>query len=287
MMSGLPASGKSTAAKELVRASGNAVRLNRDLLRTMLHFDKWSPRNEGDIIEVEKALARFFLNKGKNVIVDDTNLAEYHERMWITIANEMDAKFEKRRVKTSVDECIERDMNRDVNKFVGADVIIQMAMANGLMPPPKKGYVICDLDGTLCDINHRLHYVKGDEKKDWKSFFRGIKDDKLRFEVLDKLKGYENEGYEIVFVSARPDTYRPETEHWLAMHLDDVMDYKTLIMRKGGDRRPDTEVKEEILMKYFEGGKHVHKVFDDRPSVIRMWRSHGLEVEDCGAGIEF
>jgi len=29
------------------------------------------------------------------------------------------------------------------------------------------------------------------------------------------------------------------------------------------------------------------KVYDDRPSVIRMWREKGLEVEDVGAGVEF
>jgi len=33
--------------------------------------------------------------------------------------------------------------------------------------------VIFDLDGTLCDITHRLHFIEGDNK-DWDGFYRGI-----------------------------------------------------------------------------------------------------------------
>lgn len=46
IMRGLPASGKSTKAKELLSV-GNTVRINKDLLRTMLHFDTFTGRNEG------------------------------------------------------------------------------------------------------------------------------------------------------------------------------------------------------------------------------------------------
>lgn len=34
-------------------------------------------------------------------------------------------------------------------------------------------------------------------------------------------------------------------------------------------------------------GLEILKVFDDRPSVIRMWRENGLLVEDVGNGEEF
>lgn len=57
IMQGLPGSGKSTKAEEIVEhdGKGNTVRLNRDLLRTMLHFDKWSGRNEGITKDVRRA----------------------------------------------------------------------------------------------------------------------------------------------------------------------------------------------------------------------------------------
>jgi tRNA uridine 5-carbamoylmethylation protein Kti12 len=45
-MKGLPACGKSTKAEEIIRNAGNTVRINKDLLRTMLHFDKFTHVNE-------------------------------------------------------------------------------------------------------------------------------------------------------------------------------------------------------------------------------------------------
>lgn len=75
MLSGLPASGKSTKAEELVKSMGNAVRVNKDLIRTMLHFDKWSGRNEGITKDIERQVAiQAITRHGMNVIVDDTNL---------------------------------------------------------------------------------------------------------------------------------------------------------------------------------------------------------------------
>ena len=58
-------------------------------------------------------------------------------------------------------------------------------------------------------------------------------------------------------------------------------------MRRGTDKRPDTEVKKQILDTYFPDKSVIHTVIDDRPSVIRMWREQGLKVIDVGEGIEF
>ena len=57
-------------------------------------------------------------------------------------------------------------------------------------------------------------------------------------------------------------------------------------MRASGDYRPDYIVKQEILDANFDKGD-VELVIEDRPSVIRMWKSNGLKVEDVGAGQEF
>jgi len=50
-------------------------------------------------------------------------------------------------------------------------------------------------------------------------------------------------------------------------------------MRKGGDRRPDTIVKHEILRRFFEKKDILFVV--DRPSVVEMWRSEGLVCLQC------
>ncbi len=285
IMRGLPASGKSTKAKEFLE-QGNTVRINKDLLRTMLHFDKKSGPNEGLTRNASRLLAREFLSSGTNVVIDDTNLNPSTLQSWVDLGKELNAKIQHVNIETSVEECLKRNRARGGN--VGDHVIIQMALQRLEYMKGEK-FVVCDLDGTLCDISHRLPFVQNlpeGQKKDWKSFFSAIEFDVLRTEVLDKLLALEEQGSKIIFVSARPDTYRKQTEAWLEKVLKGYPLGFTLIMRDSRDKRDDTLVKSEIYEKFL---KHLNvvKVFDDRPSVIRMWREKGLEVEDVGKGIEF
>lgn len=283
IMQGLPASGKSTRAKEIIERDGNTVRINKDLIRTMLHFDKFNGQNEAKTRAAARALALAFLLEGTNVIIDDTNLNPGTLQSWKDLALKVEAKIQYEKIITPVDECLKRDEARE--KKVGKSVITGMALQYGMYPKPEKGIVICDLDGTLCDIQHRLHHVRKPEgeKKDWKAFFSGIPDDEVRFDVLAMLAGYVGNGYEIFLVSARPDNYRKETEEWLG----DIVPYKALFMRRADDKRPDTDVKKDIFNAYFKDLSIIHTVIDDRPSVIRMWRELGLNVVDVGKGEEF
>ena len=284
MMRGLPASGKSTAAHELLRNSGNMVRVNRDLLREMLHFNKFTGRNEGHSIAAEKALVREYLTHDTSVVVDDCNLGESHRQMWSGIAQECGAKFEVRFIDTHVDICAYHDDQRE--KSVGRQVINSMALQYGLYPQSEKGFVLCDLDGTLCNSAHRLHFVQG-EKKDWNSFHAALSDDTLRASVYTTLCQFIEKGYLIVLVTGRGDEYRESTVRWLEQHVGRTW-YIALFMRPAADHRPDVDIKEKILKKYFiKPGYKIHCVIDDRPKIIRMWRSHGIDVVDVGAGVEF
>lgn len=284
IMRGLPASGKSTRAKEMVAQYKNTVRINKDLLRTMLHFDTYSGINERITQEVEKSIARELLRDGKTIIVDDTNLNPKTRESWKQLAKEEkldeEEEFIVEDMGTPLLTCLIRDASRE--KRVGSHVIYKMALQFTEQLVGMK-VIICDLDGTLCDIKHRLHHVQ-EGKKDWQAFFVGIPKDTLRSEVAKQIhKLQEETKAEIILVSARPENYRTITEEWLQKRS---VPYMTLIMRRAGDKRPDTEVKEEIYEKYLKR-LDIVKVFDDRPSVIRMWREKGLDVEDVGDGIEF
>jgi len=280
MMKGLPASGKSTRAKEIVREGGNFVRINRDLIREMLHFNKFSYRNEGRTINAEKYLAREFLSEGLNVIIDDCNLGQNHENIWRAIANQYNAAFKVLDL-TQVDihECIKRDSERE--RKVGYEVIMNMALEYEIYEPAK-GFVICDIDGTISDPSHRLHYLKG-EKKDWKGFFSQMSKDTVKEDTLKMLHNCSEDGYDIVFVSARPEDYKEETKKWLSDNLGSLV-WQTVIMRKSGDRRDDVNVKRDILNKYFTDRSKIYKVIDDRPSVVQVWKDEGLDVIDVGPG---
>lgn len=283
IMKGLPGCGKSTASEKIVKEAGNTIRINKDLIRTMLHFDKFTGPNEAKTRDAARALATTFLEQNVNVIIDDTNLNAGTMQSWKDLAKELGASWRVvDMTNVPVEECVERD--RDRVKHVGGTVIKCMAIQNGLVPFDTDSVVLCDLDGTLSDTTHRLHYVKG-ENKDWKSFFSGIGEDPVRKEVSSKIIDEYNRGKTIIYVTARPEQYRKATLEWL--DKNNLSFAYTVIMRRDGDMRPDTEVKQGFLDVYFPDKTVINKIYDDRPAVIRMWRENGLEVEDVGNGVDF
>jgi hypothetical protein len=139
--------------------------------------------------------------------------------------------------------------------------------------------VLVDIDGTLADVTHRVHHVRGAGKKDWHRFFQAMHQDEPNQVVMDWVKNLAPE-YEVIVVSGRPDNYRKVTERWLAEH---GIEYSALYMRRAQDRRPDDIVKREILHKQI-GKDRVAFVIDDRASVCRMWRSEGLRTFQVAEG---
>lgn len=285
LMKGLPASGKSTRAKEIMKESGNTVRLNKDLLRTMLHFDKFTGANEYLTNQAQMAMAIELLNTGVNVIIDDTNLNPKVVEKWRQLALDKFHKFEIVEMDTPVDECVERDQRRWElgERHVGPIVIKNMARQYRIKYTGKRD-ILVDLDGTLAEISHRLHFVE-QNPKDWKGFFGAISQDTVRRDVVDKVCQW-SDTHNIVIISTRPETYLHETIRWLEANHLDLLPIDTIIMRRAGDSRENSEVKKEILEKYFDKSE-IDMVFDDRPRVIRMWCAQGLQVEDVGKGIEF
>lgn len=298
VLQGLPGSGKSTIAKNLVRENGDFVRVNKDDLRNMLYGGVWKPEREQGVLETERNIAEYFLvHEHKSVIVDDTNLNPRVIAFWKDAVEKWrgkgltDLELEFDMVDTDVYTCVERDIERGTNGgvSVGRHVIYQMALEHELMDSDIH-YILCDIDGTIADLEHRRKYVR-EQPKNWKKFYDEMGKDTLREEVWAKVEATAMQAHEagkrayVFLVSARPENYRAETEAWL--ERVGVRDYTALIMRRAGDSREDSIVKREILHKYFKDKSKIIKVFDDRPRVIRMWREEGLEVEDVGDGIEF
>lgn len=143
----------------------------------------------------------------------------------------------------------------------------------------KTPCVIFDIDGTLADLQHRLHLVTG-PVKDWPKFFDlchadGVVEPTGIF--LLALLSFDA-GYTIVFVSGRPEQTRAATLEWFKKNLSYVP--TELYMRKDGDHRQDAIVKKEILNRI----RQYHDVLfvvDDRPEVIEMWREEGIFVFSC------
>lgn len=145
---------------------------------------------------------------------------------------------------------------------------------------PDIKVVIVDMDGTLADVSHRLHFLNG-PKKNWKEFFAGMDDDPPSSVIVDWVKKLSPD-YEVVIVTGRPEKYRPNTESWLRKYH---VPFSRIVMRRHGDHRPDYVVKKDLLDQI--GTDRVAFVIDDRPSVCDMWRSCGLRVFPITHGPEY
>lgn len=150
--------------------------------------------------------------------------------------------------------------------------------------PHIKTCIIYDIDGTLADISHRKHFIEGDVK-DWASFNANCVSDEPIPEMVDRIKlDIEEEKHWVFLMTGRSAEYRDITEQWMTKH---GIYHDGLLMRNEGDYRPDTEVKKQFGRLIQERGLEIIEVYEDRPSVIRMWRSIGVPVTDVGDGVEF
>lgn len=131
--------------------------------------------------------------------------------------------------------------------------------------------VIFDIDGTLADLSHRLHFVTGG-KKDWPGFFAQMHLDQPHEAVIELSQCCRSKWY-LVLVSGRPESHREVTETWLRSHN---VSFDALYMRKTGDFRADVVIKRELLAQLRADSYHPRLVIDDRPQVVKMWREEGL-----------
>lgn len=288
---GLPASGKSTHAKQWLAEAPHRARVNRDDLRAML-FAKpsYSWDQEQQVTTVQRDAVRSFLAAGWDVICDDTNLRPKYVREWLRFAKAHGAEVEIREIPLDVDEAIERDSWRA--HPVGADVIRRMAskylrkgefLPVDLTPaddPEPELYVadeslpwaiIVDIDGTVA-LKHPERDIYDLNK---------VHLDLPNHAVIEAVHAAKRAGLAIVFCSGREDTARVETVQWIAENVEVPGE---LWMRAAGDRRKDSIVKRELFDAHIRNRYCVRYVLDDRKQVVDMWRGLGLTCLQVAPG---
>ena len=289
-LKGIPGSGKSTFARELV-AKGGWKRVNKDDLRAMLDGGKWSKKNEQFVKDRRDEIIISALDDGYNVVVDDTNIQGDHighitelvldKLPHLTLKLDFETKF----FDTPVAECIRRDSLRP--NPVGKKVIRRMydLVKDEYFPvleynPDLPTCIIVDIDGTLAHMNGRSPYD-----------YTKVKEDSLDEAVADlvaQTRGYkEYDRTYVVIVSGRDDTCKQDTEEWLK---DNGVEYDELYMRdhtrlnEDGTKVDDTIIKKEIYEQYIKPRYNVKFVLDDRQRVVDMWRKQGLKVLQVAEG---
>lgn len=131
--------------------------------------------------------------------------------------------------------------------------------------------IVFDFDGTLCNIEHRLHLIKN-KPKDWPAFYRACVNDVPVLPLVQLAQQCVMMGNRVEVWSGRSDEVRTESELWLNRH---AIGYSTLRMRKAGDYRADDVVKGEWFDALAVEDRPV-LAFDDRQRVVNFWRSRGV-----------
>lgn len=272
ILSGLPASGKTTYAKMLLdKVGSNWKRVNKDDLRSMIDNGRWSKQNEKKILGVRDLLIGYFLDSGYDVISDDTNFAHIES---LTEKFRSQAEVDTKFFPTDVEECIARDSKRE--KPVGPKVISDM-YERYLKPVVRyqdysdklPNAIICDVDGTLAKMSGRSPF-------DWVR----VGEDSVNEQVASILQRFSMT-HKIIIVSGRDGSCEEETINWLN---DKKIVYTDLFMRPAGNNEKDSIIKKRIYDEHIKGAYNVSFVLDDRDQVVRMWREQGLQCFQVAEG---
>ena len=142
--------------------------------------------------------------------------------------------------------------------------------------------ILCDVDGTLSNGNHRQHYLAV-KPKNWLGFISQAPNDPPYEDIVWLVKTLKDAGNKILIVTARSEDEREMTKTWLDNVAGLAGYYEKMYMRESEDYRDDSIVKKEILENIRLDGYDPYMVLDDRNKVVSMWRSLGircLQVQD-------
>lgn len=133
--------------------------------------------------------------------------------------------------------------------------------------------VIFDLDGTLADITHRLHFIENGNKN-WGAFYEACPADGPKHDIIELALMCDDAGHRIIISSGRSENVRSQTIEWLAAH---GVKYAELHMRPDNCYVPDQALKKAWLEQgVFGPVGDILFVVEDRDRMVQMWRSSGL-----------
>jgi hypothetical protein len=146
---------------------------------------------------------------------------------------------------------------------------------------------IFDLDGTLALIDHRRPILEDTaDPRRWEKFYAACTNDQPNMPVIRIMNMLLAGGHDVRVWSGRSDVVRGPTAHWLFAHtLLGRNECHRVLMRPASDFTPDVDLKRSWLgaMPTTERA-NIQGVFDDRDSVVAMWRNEGLTCFQVAPG---
>ena len=141
--------------------------------------------------------------------------------------------------------------------------------------------IVFDLDGTLADCTHRLHWIDRKEKN-WGKFFSACNMDKPIQATIRLLFELERQGNIIEIWSGRSAVVLEATQTWLGNNLINQNLLKH--MRPEHERCDDHLLKKRWLDDARATGGDVEIAFEDRARVVQMWRENSVTCYQVADG---
>lgn len=150
--------------------------------------------------------------------------------------------------------------------------------------PTRAPAIICDVDGTLCDVRTIRHYVEqpaGTQRfRANFALFHSASEACPTFpQVTQLISALALGGYAIVVVTAREARWTELTERWLDLH---GVRRAELITRRDLDYRPDAVVKAEICAE-IQRRYEPRLAVDDRDDILAVWAGAHIPTLRVGA----
>lgn len=145
----------------------------------------------------------------------------------------------------------------------------------------KSSVCIFDIDGTLANCDHRLHYVKN-KPKNWDAFYSECMGDHVIWPVAEMLELFRK-NYLIYIVTGRPERNRDLTELWLN---NNKIYFDKLIMRGDRDFRKSPDYKSSVCDTIEAGGNKIFLAVEDREDCINMFINRGIYTFNVSNGAE-
>lgn len=278
--------GKSTWAAKFLEENRNTVQIERDQIRFECFSDrernwtkyKFNNKNENIVTMIYNQVLNRAFNEGKNLLLTDTWLNNKYRNQ---IINRLEKEGYEVIIKDDWDITWDILYKRNIQRLGGiptSQLWLQWQRwldykeikryVPDLSKPPA---IICDIDGTLAD--HKEVRGPHDEDK--------VHLDKPIILIIDLVQGLSDK-YKILFFSGRSEKCRDATAAWLVKHVTYCTDFQ-LYMRKAGDRRRDSIVKEEMFWEYAEPHYNIVASIDDRNTVVRdTWSKLGIKCIHVG-----
>ena len=134
----------------------------------------------------------------------------------------------------------------------------------------NKTIILCDLENSLSNSNHRLHLKKTNIEK----FNNEFINDDIDKDIYDLINIWYNNNIniEIVIISSRREKYIKDAEKWLE---DNKVKYSNLIIQSNKDKRTPMQFKTDFVK---ENRNKIIFAIEDVPKTCEMIKSHYIPV---------